>query len=237
MALVCGERTLSVRRGETGAPHTSQLLGCIDEALRDADLELRRVDLLAVLVGPGTFTGLRSGLATVKAFARTLGIPIVPVPTLHAVAVAEARPSVVINAMIPAGREEVFTQKISLSETLEVEAPTAPRHIAPKILLDEFGEEDRDVVWAGDAARRYAALIHARAEQLSISFFDSEDQEAHRAKGTAWRIAAETEIPYAVAGAKLAQVAARRNDVVAADELSALYVRLSDAELKQQCRK
>ncbi|MGH9903089.1 MAG: tRNA (adenosine(37)-N6)-threonylcarbamoyltransferase complex dimerization subunit type 1 TsaB, partial [Pyrinomonadaceae bacterium] len=108
IAVARGARTLAVVRGE-GNTHSASALGEIDAALRAARAELSEVDLFAVASGPGSFTGLRAGLATVMAFATTLARPAVGVPTLHAVAHAAGAGERVL-ALIPAGRGEVFAQ-------------------------------------------------------------------------------------------------------------------------------
>ena len=66
--------------------HSNTLLREIQEALATTGISLSAVDLFAVASGPGSFTGLRIGLATVKALAATLNRPCLGVPTLHAIA-------------------------------------------------------------------------------------------------------------------------------------------------------
>src|SRR3989442_15558354 len=76
--LVVGEYALDVSR-----THSERLMGAIDRLLTDAGWTVRDLEGLAVSVGPGSFTGLRIGLSTVKGLALALSIPIVAVPTLH----------------------------------------------------------------------------------------------------------------------------------------------------------
>ncbi|MGH9476530.1 MAG: tRNA (adenosine(37)-N6)-threonylcarbamoyltransferase complex dimerization subunit type 1 TsaB [Terriglobales bacterium] len=78
------------------------------QALLDAQgLELNRLDLLAVANGPGSFTGVRIGLATVKALSETLSLPAVAVGTLQAAASAATNPGPTLAA-IDAGRGEIY---------------------------------------------------------------------------------------------------------------------------------
>jgi tRNA threonylcarbamoyladenosine biosynthesis protein TsaB len=73
--------------------HASSVLPGIDEVLRSVGLSTADLDLLAVTVGPGSFTGLRVGLSTAKGLALATGLPLVGVPTLVAYArAAGARP-------------------------------------------------------------------------------------------------------------------------------------------------
>lgn len=73
-----------VRSGE--AAHARVLIGAVEEALGAAGFGLDAVDAFALSIGPGSFTGLRIGLATVKAFALGTGRPLACVPTLAGIA-------------------------------------------------------------------------------------------------------------------------------------------------------
>lgn len=66
---------------DAGLRHAQRILPAVDLCLREAGLELRDLDLLACAAGPGSFTGLRIALSTVKGLSSALGIPFVTVPT------------------------------------------------------------------------------------------------------------------------------------------------------------
>lgn len=66
--------------------HSEKLFALIDFVMKQATLELKDVSCLAVSAGPGSFTGLRIGLAAAKGISTALSIPIVPVPTFEALA-------------------------------------------------------------------------------------------------------------------------------------------------------
>jgi tRNA threonylcarbamoyladenosine biosynthesis protein TsaB len=68
--------------------HSATLMPAVDSVLRSAKTALSDIDLMAVVIGPGSFTGLRIGLATVKAFAAVRGAGVVPVPSLEVLAAA-----------------------------------------------------------------------------------------------------------------------------------------------------
>ncbi|PYS76242.1 MAG: tRNA (adenosine(37)-N6)-threonylcarbamoyltransferase complex dimerization subunit type 1 TsaB [Acidobacteria bacterium] len=109
-AVARGGRPFALRQSEPREGLAAAgVLEDIDRALAEACVRLEDVELFAAANGPGSFTGLRSGLATLKALAVTLGKPLVGVPTLHALAHA-ARPAERLLALIPAGRGEVFAQ-------------------------------------------------------------------------------------------------------------------------------
>src|ERR1051325_3675426 len=105
VAVLRGGRVLSLCERELRDGGGAAVLADIDRALADASVRVSDVELFAVATGPGSFTGLRAGLATLKALAVTLGKPSVGVPTLHAVAYA-ARPAEKVCALLPARRGE-----------------------------------------------------------------------------------------------------------------------------------
>lgn len=86
VALLRGERVLALVEQDADGSHARSLMGAIDRVLRESNLSLKDLQGLAVSIGPGSFTGLRVGLATMLGFRAVLGIPIAPVPTLEAMA-------------------------------------------------------------------------------------------------------------------------------------------------------
>jgi len=98
---------VSETRWAAGYRHGEELLARIDEALATAGSRLADLDGIVVGTGPGAFTGLRVGLATAKALARGLGLPIAGVATSAALIEAAASAGVVETAravlLLPAG--------------------------------------------------------------------------------------------------------------------------------------
>ncbi|MDX1411371.1 MAG: tRNA (adenosine(37)-N6)-threonylcarbamoyltransferase complex dimerization subunit type 1 TsaB [Nitrospirales bacterium] len=86
IALFHGDRVLSHLSQEAKGSHTKILLPAIHEALSSQALKPSDLQGLAVSIGPGSFSGLRVGLATMTGFRLALGIPLVAVPTLEAMA-------------------------------------------------------------------------------------------------------------------------------------------------------
>src|ERR1051325_4401729 len=103
VAVLRGAQVLSICERELRDGGGAAVLSDIDRALADASVKVRDVELFAAAPGPGSFTGLRAGLATVKALAATLGRPVIGVPTLQALAHA-SRPARSLCALLPAGR-------------------------------------------------------------------------------------------------------------------------------------
>ncbi len=86
VALVEGDRVLGRSDKEAAGSHAKTLLPAIDRVLASCGMALTQLDGLAVSIGPGSFTGLRVGLATMMGFRAVTGLPLAAVPTLEAMA-------------------------------------------------------------------------------------------------------------------------------------------------------
>ncbi len=72
-----------------GKGHAEHLMGIVDRALNQAGVALSAVDRIAVTIGPGSFTGIRVGVAAARGFALSLGVPAVGITTLAVMAEAQ----------------------------------------------------------------------------------------------------------------------------------------------------
>jgi len=211
LAIARGAALLGSRSGDPAISHSNTLLADLDKLLAEAQITLSEIDLFAVAAGPGSFTGLRIGIATVKALAETLARPCAAIPTLQAVALAGGAAETSV-ALLPAGRGEVFAESFSVGSHGAVTPRDEPSHIAPKKMVDNYGSL-QNVLWCGPGAIAQRELIQAAGA------------------GKHWLIAPET-TNLAVYVAALALRSFRDEHVVAPDALQAIYVRPSDAELK-----
>jgi len=205
VALARGESIVAALAGDSGVSHSNTLLNDIDRLLSKAQVELSEIDLFAVATGPGSFTGLRIGIATVKGLAATLDRPCAGVPTLQAIALA-AGPSSQSVALLPAGRGEVFAQLCSVTQDGLVTELDQATHISPQRLLEKYGTLE-SVLWCGEGAIANKALL--KGEQIAP--------------------------PVPVLATHVASLALRKfreQQLQHPDALQAIYVRPSDAELK-----
>jgi tRNA threonylcarbamoyladenosine biosynthesis protein TsaB len=99
---------LATKAHDTGEDYSGWLLGGVGGALAAAGKRLEEVDVLAVSTGPGSFTGLRVGLTTVKAWAEVYGKPVVGVSRLEAMSRLLERRSGVRAAFYDAQRGQLF---------------------------------------------------------------------------------------------------------------------------------
>jgi tRNA threonylcarbamoyladenosine biosynthesis protein TsaB len=231
VAVTRGENLLAELTGDDAISHSSHLLEYVGSALEEGKVRLEDVDVFAATVGPGSFTGLRIGLATVKSFAATLMRPCVGIPTLHAVAHA-AGESMRTLALLPAGRGEVFAQLLSVDASGEVHAVDSPTHLTPQKLLEKVRAE-ANLKWAGEAAHTHAEAIRGRALAEDISFQDeSESARSQQRSERRWTLASRQPV-LATDAAWLALIRARADELETPEQLRAIYVRPSDAELNK----
>ena len=153
--------------------HTTRLMALVVEVLGEAGAGWPDVDRIAVGVGPGTFTGLRIGVATAQALARARDIELVGVSTLHALArgASAAAPgprsaSEAVMAIIDARLGEVFAAGWAAADAGRADAVpvVGPRALAPEALAETMRADGRTWLAAGDGAVEFSeALEHAGA--------------------------------------------------------------------------
>lgn len=119
-----GERGRAVR--DLGKGHAEHLMAVIDEAMEAAGVGFADLDIVAVSVGPGSFTGIRVGVSAARGLALALGIPAIGVTTLEVLAF-EARaifPGRAVLAALDGGRSEIHAA-LHFAEGEELAVPAA----------------------------------------------------------------------------------------------------------------
>ena len=162
--------------GDLATTHAPRLPDSVLALLKGEGLRLEQVDLLTVCLGPGGFTGLRVGIATMQGLAFATGIPIAGVSALDALALAAARnlSSGVVGVWIDAARKEVFAGRY-VSDTAPLGVTPVPPAVsaAPDAVLDQWRVPDQSVPQLERVRRRptrpasgrtpdHAHISHAR---------------------------------------------------------------------------
>lgn len=191
--------------------HSEALLTLIDECLVHAGLALADLSTIAVGAGPGSFTGLRIGMATVKGLCFAANVPLTPVSSLAALALdcrAQGSTEELVVSVLDARRKEIFVGFFRDDAKSRLRPQAAERVIAPTALAGLVAEHPgQSVVLCGDGACKYDELLSG------IGRIDREGRLT----------------PSAGSAARLAQ------HMPAADLLAAAaptYVRLPEAEIK-----
>ncbi len=156
--MLVAESALNLR-----STHSQSLLAQIDSLLKAAGWTLADLDLLAVVTGPGAFTGVRIGVATIKGLAQGLSLPVVSVSSLAAVAMNLPLLSLPLCVFIDARKKEVYTQQFQFLDGFPRPLNQA-RVIAPGRVLAEL---QGDVCFVGDGVAAYLDLLlqHGYAQQ------------------------------------------------------------------------
>lgn len=117
VALLDKTKLVAETNSESAASHSARLLKSVDHLLKSNGVGIKDIEGFAVAAGPGSFTGIRIGLSTVKALAFASGKPVAPVSTLAALALKlRDSPARLVCSLLDAKKGEIFT---ALFETEE----------------------------------------------------------------------------------------------------------------------
>lgn len=152
-----GELTLQTR-----LTHSEVLLPHVRQVLEMTKVDKRSLGAIAVSIGPGSFTGLRIGLATAKALSYALNIPLIGVPTLAALACHYPVPGVCVAPLLDAQKNNVYAGWYTWEDGA-AQALGAPEVLAFEDAVRRGAEMKRPVVFVGEVAARRASEIAALA--------------------------------------------------------------------------
>jgi tRNA threonylcarbamoyladenosine biosynthesis protein TsaB len=205
VALLDDERLIAEYVLDVSVTHSERLMAAVDRVLGDARWTPRALDALAVAVGPGSFTGLRIAVSTVKGLAVALGVPIAAVPTLDAMAATLPWATLPVCPVLDARKGEVYASLYRWDgEGMRREWDYLA--LAPDALAARLGEP---VILLGDGAA-VVRSPHARA------------------------LPAPRRVPSPACVGALGLERLRRGDTVTAAALEPIYLRPSEAELKRR---
>jgi tRNA threonylcarbamoyladenosine biosynthesis protein TsaB len=209
------EGVLASVQSARGKRHAETLAPAIDVLRQQAQVDLDEIGCVAVDLGPGLFTGLRVGIATAKALAHALRVPMIGVPSLDLVAFPVRWSPRLVVAAIDARRGELFVATyrqvpggIQRLDDYRVSSPD-------DLVTDLLASRD-DVLMVGDGALRYAELL------------DPLDGVELADQGLAY--------PAAASLVQLAHARALREEFVNTWELEPLYLRAPDAAINWSTR-
>ena len=212
VALVRDGHLVSQSTQCSGLTHSRTLLPMAEDMLKNAELTLKDVDLLAVAHGPGSFTGIRIGVSTVKGLAWGAEKPCVGVSTLEAMAWHGVAAGGVICTVMDARRSQVYNALFEIRNSRPVRlCPDRPS--ALEELLPELRSLAGPVFLVGDGAAMTAAFL----EKAGVLFRLAPENLVWQ---DAWGVA----------------MAAMDKPSVSGAELLPVYLRLSQAERERQAR-
>lgn len=213
LAICQGQAVIEQHEAAEGK-HAETLLPNVKAMLAEAGWTLGQIDVIGVGVGPGSFTGVRVGVATAKGLGLALQKPVIPIVSLDALAHEALRvsDSLRIAACLDAFKGELFCAVYTRDEGV-LTRERAPFHATPALVREQLaavsGDELMAVVGAG--ITRYPELL---ADPPS-----------------AWQIYDGIAAPRASVVAELAAARFVAGDVPALAEVAPVYLRDSDAQL------
>lgn len=217
VAVIEDGRVIVDAPGDATRSHAERLPAEITDALASAGLATSDIDLFAVACGPGSFTGLRIGIATIQGLAFVHGRRVAAISALRALGEAAAagrREGAIVGAWMDAHRRDVFTALYRIEQPAGAEVARLtevedPMVSAPEATLDRWRRLGLPDAICGDGAVKYR-------EQLPSSIGIVEVP------------------PLAAVIGRLALAAARDGLTVAPAGIQPLYVRRPDAELARE---
>lgn len=196
-----------------GRRHAETLVPAIQFTCQQAGIELDEISVVAVDVGPGLFTGMRVGLASGKAIAQALRIPMIGISSLDLLAFPSRHTDKVVVPVIDARKGEVFY-------AMYKQVPGGIQQIAdPTVgpideLVADLMARNQDVLCVGDGARRYR-------DEIIEGYHCEVGGDDH---------------PSASPLVQLAHARALREDWVNAREIEPMYLRAPDAVINWATR-
>ena len=204
------EGVLASFHASRGRRHAETLAPAIEFVCKHARIEMKEISAIAVDIGPGLFTGMRVGVATAKAMAQALRVPMIGLSSLDLLAFPVRHSGRLIAPVIDARKGEVFTA-LYRQVPGGVQRLTQYRISTPHEIASELMARGEDCLVVGDGGLRYRDVLEnaGGVEVGEVGFA----------------------YPSASALVELAHPRAIREEFVQPWELELLYLRKSDAEI------
>jgi tRNA threonylcarbamoyladenosine biosynthesis protein TsaB len=207
------------RYTDSPSSHCELITGFISDLVHEAGLPLDRIDTVAVSIGPGSFTGLRIGIATAMGLAYGLGKPVAGIGTLLALAYRITEPGALVCPLIDAKRKEVYSAVYRIAGHDELPKTVfEPSALPVATLADKLNSLGEPVTLTGPAV---PLVKNTLATTLELSL-KTAPQELHPVS--------------ALAVAEIGSFITKAGGTVVPELLKPLYLRRSDAELARDAR-
>lgn len=212
VALCNGERLLAEIVVDSLANHSDKLLMHVEQILAEQGCCLAEVAAFAVIDGPGSFTGLRVGVAAAKGLARACNRPLYGISSLHLLAASLPYVHLPVCTLLDARKKEVYAGTFSTAEGSPVLLDSL-RAISPQSLLDD---STSPALFVGSGAVLYRDLIIGRFGDQAVF--------------APWPL----HTPRASLAAPLALQLLRKGEMGDPAQLLPRYIRPSEAEIAQK---
>ena len=187
-----------------GKTHSENLMTIMENTLEENKIKLSDIDLIACSVGPGSFTGIRIGVSSIKAIAEVLDVPVAAVTSLETLAKNVEAKGVTIVSLIDAKNDQVY------AGIFDDEYNKKEEYIADSIytVIERVKEYD-NVIFVGNAAIKYKELLDSNFENVVV---------------------ADNNLQSASSVGKIGYKKHKEKDLTSADTIMPMYLRKSQAE-------
>jgi len=213
VGLIDDEQVLSDTLLNIPVTHSERLLGAIEFSLREARCSIEDVEGWAISLGPGSFTGLRIGVSTVKGLAFATGKPVAGIGTLDVLASQVSPTPYLICPILDARKKEVYSAFYRYGEGGVLLRQSEDQVLRPEDLVKRINGQ---TILIGDGVRTYRDLLLRSLPSLAIF------------------PAAPLHIPHGSMVAKLGFELLKKGDHLNVSTFSPIYIRPSEAEVKWQ---
>jgi len=215
VGLIDDERVISEYLLDIPVTHSERLLSAIELVLRNARCAVEDLDGWAISLGPGSFTGLRIGVSTMKGLAFATGKPVAGISTLDVLASQIPPFPFPICPILDARKGEVYTAFYRYEENGFLRRLSDYQAVTPEDLIKKIQEK---TLFIGDGVKAYGDFLRGILPSLAI--FPP----------------ASLNVPHGSVVAKLGLELLRKGEVLDLSTFTPLYVRPSEAEMKWQER-
>lgn len=147
-----------------GLTHSQTLMPMVEKTINESGISVKDIDLFAITHGPGSFTGVRIGIASIKGMADALNKKCLPISTLEAIAEPLRNEDVIACAVMDARCNQVYTAIFNNGERLCDDKA---------VLIDELGEElkqyDKKIVFIGDGSVLCYDKLHEIIQDCDVA--------------------------------------------------------------------
>ena len=187
-----------------GKTHSENLMTIMENTLEENKIKLSDIDLIACSVGPGSFTGIRIGVSSIKAIAEVLDVPVAAVTSLEALAKNVELKDVTIVSLIDAKNDQVYAGIFDDNYDKKEE------YIADSIynVVERIKEYD-NIIFVGSAAIKYMDLLNENFDDVKV---------------------ADVNVQTASNVGKIGYKKHKEKDLKSADTIMPMYLRKSQAE-------
>lgn len=197
-----------------GLTHSQTLMPLVEKTINESGISVKDIDLFAVTYGPGSFTGVRIGIASVKGMADALNKKCLPISTLEAIAEPLSNEDVIACAVMDARCNQVYTAIFNMGNRLCEDKA---------VLIDELGEElkkyDKKIVFIGDGSVLCYEKLHEIIQNCDIA-----DEKIRFVHGSSIGFVAEKKIK-------------NGEEPINSEKLVPFYLRLPQAERELKLKK